>query len=69
MQYAIEAKALEKIIDNHLKGLRELIKDHKNVKKRIVVSLEKEKRLTSDKIYIYPYQKFISELWDETLLD
>ena len=69
MQYAIEAKASEKITDNHLKGLRELIKDHKSIKKRIVISLEKEKRLTSDKIYIYPYQKFISELWSGILLD
>lgn len=68
MQYAIEAKASEKITDNHLKGLRELIKDHKSVKKRIIVSLETEKRLTSDKIYIYPYQKFINELWSGDLL-
>lgn len=69
MEYAIEAKASEKITDNHLKGLRELIKDHKSIKKRIIVCLEKEKRLTSDKIYIYPYQKFINELWSGDLVD
>lgn len=67
MQYAIEVKASEKITDNHLKGLREIIKDHKSIKKRIVVSLEKSKRVTKDKIYIYPYERFINEMWNGKL--
>lgn len=68
MEYAIEAKAKEYITDNDLKGLRELVKDHGSVKKRIVVSLSNEDRLTSDNILILGYKSFIKKLWNNELI-
>ena len=54
MDVAIEAKATAKISSQHLKGLRELAKDHPGVKRRIVVSLETKRRTTEDGILILP---------------
>ena len=68
MQTAIEAKAVKKISSQHLKGLRELIKDYPKVGKRIVVCFENKKRITSDGILIMPYKKFVEELWTNKLL-
>ncbi|MBI2996826.1 MAG: ATP-binding protein [Candidatus Melainabacteria bacterium] len=63
MEYAIEVKAKSKITDNDLKGLREVIKDHKNIKQRYVISLEEKDRLLGDEILILSYQSFIKKLW------
>lgn len=68
MEYAIEAKSKEYITDNDLKGLRELVKDYKLVKKRIVVSLSDVDRLTSDNIFILGYKSFIEKLWKDELI-
>ena len=40
MKIAIEAKATAKVTDHHLKGLRELAKDHSGLRQRAVVCLE-----------------------------
>lgn len=63
MQCAIEAKARDNIHSEHLKGLRELVKDHENTKQRIVVSLVDNDRLTDDGILILGAQSFIEKLW------
>lgn len=63
MEYAIEAKSKRKITDNDLKGLREIIKDHNNIKHRYLVSLEEKDRLLDDGILILSYQSFIKKLW------
>lgn len=63
MQVAIECKAKDKITSDDLKGLREIIQDHPTVKKRLLVSLVKEPRLTEDGILILPYMDFIEMLW------
>lgn len=60
---AIEVKGKENVTSRDLKGLREFKHEHPRVKHRIVVSLEKTDRLTSDNILILPYQKFIKQLW------
>lgn len=63
MEMAIEAKATGKISSQHLKGLRELVKDHPKVKNRIIVCLETKERVSEDGILILPYQRFLSRLW------
>ncbi len=67
MESVIEAKASARITERHLKGLRELKKDFPSVKERIIVCLEKHVRMTEDKIWILPYQEFISSLWANSL--
>ncbi len=62
IKLAIEAKATTKISQQHLKGLRELKKEHPNIKNRIIVCLETKERLTEDGILILPYKKFILKL-------
>lgn len=67
MKTAIEAKAVEKINSDHLKGLRELKNDYPEVKGRYVVSLEKTSRKTEDGITILSVDQFVSRLWAEEL--
>ena len=64
---AIESKSSEKIKSQHLKGLRELKNDHPEVKKRIVVSLDKHDRETEDGILILHYLTFLAYLWKDSL--
>ena len=64
---AIEIKSHSLIQDKHLKGLRNL-KEEKILKKYIVVSLDKEERITKDKIYIIPWESFLKKLWDGKLI-
>jgi len=63
MELAIETKASPRIHSDHLRGLREIIKDHPKLKRRIVVSLEERARKTEDGIEILPYSVFIKQLW------
>lgn len=67
MEFAIEVKASTSISNKHLKGLREVIKDYPQLKKRIVVSLEQEERFTDDGILILPYETFLNLLWSHKL--
>lgn len=50
-----------------LKGLREVIKDHKDIKQRYLISLEEKDRLIDDGILILSYQLFIKKLWGDEL--
>lgn len=63
MELAIETKASSRIHADHLRGLREVIKDHPKIKRRIVVSLEERARKTEDGIEILPYSVFAKQLW------
>ncbi|MDQ7048750.1 MAG: AAA family ATPase [Enterobacterales bacterium] len=63
MEIAIEAKASQNIKNTHLKGLREVKKDHPSVKQRIIVCLDEKERLTADGIRVLPYQRFCELLW------
>lgn len=62
MKVAIEAKATTKVTDTHLRGLRDLVKDHPEVGERIVVSQEPRPRRTDDGILILSTSAFIERL-------
>jgi len=63
MAVAIEAKPSRTISSHHLKGLRQLVIDHPNVERRIVLCLEDRPRRTPDGIEIVPYGDFVQRLW------
>ncbi len=63
MNVAIEVKSSDTISSRHLKGLRELKKEHPSVNKCYLVCFEKTKRKTEDGILILPYKDFIELLW------
>ena len=67
MAYAVEAKASRSVTADHLKGLRELSHEHPRVKKRFVISLDAQPRVTEDGIEVLPYQIFMQRLWQEDL--
>jgi hypothetical protein len=67
MEVAIEAKSSRKITSEHMKGLRNLVKDYPNVKKRIVVCTEPKAWRTEDGIDILPVGSFCRKLWDGAL--
>jgi len=68
MEIAIEAKSGSRITSDHLRGVREIVKDHPEVKRRILVSLEERPRKTEDGIEILPYSTFIRSLWSGNLI-
>jgi uncharacterized protein len=68
MCLAIEAKSSARITSDHLRGLREIIKDHTALPRRIVVSLEERARTTQDGIDIVPYKMFTQQLWSGALI-
>lgn len=63
MKCAVEAKASANIHGDHLKGLREITKDYPEIGRRIVISNEKNSRLTDDQIEILSVDDFIKRLW------
>lgn len=63
MQCGIEAKAVSEVKTDHLKNLRELKKDHAEVKKLILVSLDSKDRTTDDGIELLGFRTFLKELW------
>jgi predicted AAA+ superfamily ATPase len=62
LQVAIEAKSSARITSDHLKGLRNVARDHGEVKRRLVVCLEKKARRTDDGIEILPVSTFVRSL-------
>lgn len=67
MHFAVEAKASAMIHGDHLKGLREIIKDYPEIKRRFVVSNEQHSRLTDDGIEILSVDDFVKNLWGHRL--
>ncbi len=63
MKAGIEAKAVDRIHGDHLKGLRALLEDHPEMRKRYLVSLEAHSRRTEDGIGILSVQDFTQRLW------
>ncbi|MCF7928860.1 MAG: DUF4143 domain-containing protein [Spirochaetales bacterium] len=61
---AIGCKSSQNIKEDHLKGLRELYKDHPEVKRRLIVSLDEKNRISEDGIEILNYREFVRRLWD-----
>ncbi len=68
MEIAIEAKATARVQSDHLKGLREVVIDHKQIERRILVCLEERARRTEDGIDILPAQRFTDLLWGGELI-
>lgn len=64
---AIEVKATYSVNKQHLKGLRQLIIDHPETKRRIIVALDEKDRITEDDIEIFHYSSFLTELWKGNL--
>ena len=62
MEVAVEAKSSANVTSDHLKGLRSLVKDHPEVRRRIVVCREPRPRRTADGIEILPAAAFVEYL-------
>lgn len=69
VRLAIEAKSSTKVHDGHLKGLREIRRDHSRIARRIVVSLDVRARRTEDGIEILPARTFAERLWSDDLIE
>lgn len=65
-ELAVESKSSDHLSTHHLKGLRAFGEEYPQAR-RIVVTREARKRITDDKIEIYPWQQFLAELWEGTL--
>ena len=63
---AIEIKGVNQVMDKHLKGLRAL-KEEGKFASYCVVSCDPDVRETDDGIKIYPWARFLDELWQEKL--
>jgi predicted AAA+ superfamily ATPase len=63
LECAIECKSASVVTDKHLKGLRELAKDHPKIKRRIMLAQEPHPRRTPDGIEILNIPSFLDELW------
>lgn len=59
---AIEAKATGRVTADHLRGLRQLAEDQRQVQQRVVVCLEPKSRRTEDGILILPAREFCRRL-------
>ncbi len=68
MRLALEAKSSERVVSRHLRGLRSLIKDHPQARRRAIVCLEPIPRRTEDGIDILPAGEFIRRLWSGELV-
>ena len=59
MEVAVEAKASARITRDHLRGLRTLVEEHPDVRRRIVVYREPRVRRTEDGIDILPAAELV----------
>ncbi len=66
--HAIEVKATANAHATHLRGLREIVRDHPRVKTRTLVCLEPSPRRTDDGIDVLPVREFLRRLWADDLL-
>jgi predicted AAA+ superfamily ATPase len=67
VRVAIECKASDRVRDDHLRGLRELKREHPKLGRRIVVSHDPRPRRTHDGIEILPFDEFVGRLWSREL--
>lgn len=67
LECAIECKSGTAVRDHHLKGMRELKKEHPVCKSLIVVSREPVSRKTNDGIEILSVEDFLAALWEGRL--
>lgn len=62
-ELAIEVKSTSRVGTHHLSGLVAFAEDHPNVKRRILVCLEKKRRTLENGIEIMPATMFLKDLW------
>ena len=67
LECAIECKSSATVRSAHLKGLRELAKEHPEAQRRLVVSMEPVSRRTPDGIEVLGIADFLDALWDGAL--
>jgi predicted AAA+ superfamily ATPase len=67
LECAIECKSTSLVQEKHLKGLRQLGKEHSGVKRRILLAQEVHPRKTPDGIEILNISSFLQELWEGKL--
>jgi predicted AAA+ superfamily ATPase len=63
LECVIECKSSAAVRTSHLKGLREIAKEHPGVQRRVVVSMETVSRRTPDGIEILGTADFLDALW------
>lgn len=66
-ELAIEVKGSARVTPKDLRHLKILTEDGP-VKHRAVVCLESQKRIVNDGIVIWPYQEFLRELWEGSVI-
>ncbi len=66
-EVAIEVKATEMAVRQHLKGLR-AFKEEYSPKRSILVSRDPRRRRTEDNIEILPWSEFLKELWHGNII-
>ncbi|MDC0980306.1 AAA family ATPase [Bdellovibrionales bacterium] len=66
-QWAIEIKSSKLVSDKHLKGLRAL-KEEGLIQKYAIISNDSAKRVTHDKITIWPWSEFLKLLWSHKII-
>jgi len=69
VRVAIEAKSSAQVNESHLKGLREIAREHPRVKRRVVVSLDTRAQRTEGGIEILPARTFVERLWGGDLIE
>lgn len=60
---AIEVKSSNQTNSHHTKNIR-LLKEEALLERYIIVSFDKNKRVTNEGIEIYPWELFLKDLWD-----
>ncbi len=68
MRVAIECKSSQKLSSHHLKNIRNLKEDFRNIEKMFVISLDPHKRITEDGIEILPIASFLTALWQGEII-
>lgn len=63
LRLAVDAKATERVTNTHLRGLRELSRDHPETGQRVIVCLEPRPRRTDDGILVMPPADFCAALY------
>jgi hypothetical protein len=64
---AIEVKGTEQAGSPHVAGLQAIREDHPRVGRRILVCLERRRRVREDGIEVLPVREFLARLWADAL--
>lgn len=68
MRLGVEAKSTRKVSNKHMKGLRELVKEHPEVERRILICTEDTSFETDDGIEVFSVDDFVKSLWKRELV-